>query len=301
MIRRPESGHSISSYTLVFAKRVAVNVNVRKNPLYRGRHMAFVNSLNRRAGFAKAPAPGLMGGIVPAAPIGQAAMLTNYISPDETFVTCPNQDVVYGAGYFALDKEPVVFQVPDFGDRFWVYALYDARTDEFSEIGKPYDTKPGFYLMVGPNWKGQAPAGINAVIRSSTELGFAIPRIFKEDTAEDTKAIQPVLNQIVFYPLSQFDGKMKTKDWGKLPRACRISAQDRSRDLMAQQPNPSRTKTERTRAGEQHVIPGAEKVSCAEVAKRKAGEPLKSKVGQRPADEGLFMARTRPILSTSPK
>ena len=176
-----------------------------------------VNSYNRRAGFAKAPEPGLMGGVVPAAPVGQVAMLTNYISPDETFVTCPNQDVVYGAGYFALDKEPVVFQVPDFGDRFWVYALYDARTDEFSEIGKPYGTKPGFYLIVGPDWKGTAPAGINAVVRSSTELAFAIPRIFKDDTAEDTKAIQPVLNQIVFYPLSEFDRKMKTKDWSKLP------------------------------------------------------------------------------------
>jgi hypothetical protein len=144
-------------------------------------------------------------------------MLTDYISPDETFVTCPNQDVVYGAGYFALDKEPVVFQVPDFGDRFWVYALYDGRTDEFSEIGKPYGTKPGFYLIVGPNWNGAAPAGITTVVRSSTELGFAIPRIFKDDTAEDTKAIQPVLNQIGFYPLSVFDGKMKTTDWSKLP------------------------------------------------------------------------------------
>jgi hypothetical protein len=176
-----------------------------------------VNSSNRRAAFAKAPEPGLMGGVVPAAPIGQVAMLTNYISPDETFVTCPNEDVVYGGGYFALDKEPVVFQVPDFGDRFRVYALYDGRTDEFGEIGKPYGTKPGFYLIVGPNWNGATPAGITAVVRSSTELGFAVPRIFKEDTAEDTKAIQPVLNQIVFYPLSGFDGKIKTKDWSKLP------------------------------------------------------------------------------------
>ena len=57
---------------------------------------------------------------------------------------------------------------------------------------------------------------------------------------------------------------------------------------MAQQPNPSRTKTESTAAGEQHVIPAAEKVSDAELAKRKAGEPLKPKVGQKPADEGLF-------------
>ena len=35
-------------------------------------------------------------------------------------------------------------------------------------------------------------------------------------------------------------------------------------------------------------MPGAEKVSDAEVAKRKAVEPLKPKVGQKPADEGLF-------------
>ena len=44
--------------------------------------------------------------------------------------------------------------MPDFGDRFWVYAHYDARTDEFSEIGKQYGTKPGFYLLAGPGWKG---------------------------------------------------------------------------------------------------------------------------------------------------
>jgi len=176
-----------------------------------------VNSHNRRAEFGKAPELGLVGGILPAAPIGQVTMLTNYISPAETFVTCPNQDVVYGGGYFALDKEPVVFQVPDFGDRFWVYALYDGRTDEFSSIGKPYETKPGFYLIVGPNWKDATPAGITAVVRSSTDLGFAVPRIFKDDTADDTKAIQPLLNQVLFYPLSQFDGKMKTKDWSKIP------------------------------------------------------------------------------------
>ena len=120
-------------------------------------------------------------------------------------------------GLSHLDKEPVVFQVPDFGDRFWVYALYDARTDEFSEIGQQYGTKPGFYLIVGPNWKGETPAGITAVVRPPRRWAFVIPRIFMDDTAEDRKAIQPLLSQIVFYPLSQFDGKMKIKDWSKLP------------------------------------------------------------------------------------
>jgi len=175
-----------------------------------------VNMANRAAAFSKAPEPGLLGGVVPVAFNGNA-MLTGYVAADEHFVTCPNQDVVYGTGYFALDEEPIVFQVPEFGDRFWVYALYDARTDEFSQIGKPYGTKPGFYLMVGPGWKGKAPSGITAVLRSSTSLAFTVPRIFMDDTPEDQAAVQPVLNQVVFYPLSQFDGKMKTKDWSKLP------------------------------------------------------------------------------------
>jgi hypothetical protein len=175
-----------------------------------------VNSINRSIAFSRAPEPGLLGGVVPVA-FNRNAMLTGYISPDEHFVTCPNQDVVYGAGFFALDKEPIVIQVPDFGDRFWVYALYDARTDEFSELGKAYGTKPGFYLMVGPDWKGQTPAGITAVFRSSTSLAFSAPRIFMDDTAADHSAIQSVLSQVVFYPLSEFDKKMKTKDWSKLP------------------------------------------------------------------------------------
>ena len=98
---------------------------------------------------------------------------------------------MYGGGFTALDKEPTVFQVPDFGDRFWVYPLYDTRTDEIARIGKQYGSKPGFYMIVGRNWKGEVPAGITAVVRSSTDLVFAIPRIQMDDTAEDRKAIQP--------------------------------------------------------------------------------------------------------------
>src|SRR5262245_47731150 len=119
-----------------------------------------VNMLNRRAAITKAPHPGLLNGVLPAAPRGQIGMLHDYIEPSEHFVTCPNQDVVYGLGFFSLDEEPVIVQVPEFGNRFWVYALYDARTDQFGDLGKPYGSKPGFYLLVGPNWKGEKPAGV---------------------------------------------------------------------------------------------------------------------------------------------
>ena len=175
-----------------------------------------VDAANRAVAFSKAPEPGLLGGTVPVA-YNRLAMLTNYVRPDQRSITCPNQDVVYGSGFFDLDREAAVIQVPDFGDRFWVYALYDGRTDEFAEIGKQYGTKPGFYLIVGASWKGETPAGITAVVRSSTRFVFAIPRIFMDDTPEDHTAIQPVLSQVNIYPLSEFDRKMKVTDWSKLP------------------------------------------------------------------------------------
>ena len=176
-----------------------------------------VNMLNRKAKITQAPRPGLVGGILPAAPRGQVGMLHDYIEPSETFVTCPNQDVVYGLGFFSLDDEPVVAQVPDFGSRFWVYALYDARTDQFGRLGKPYNTKPGFYLLVGPKWKGKKPSGITDIVRCPTSLANAIPRIFQDDTPADKKAIQLAINQVVFYPLKDFTGKRKTIDWATNP------------------------------------------------------------------------------------
>lgn len=176
-----------------------------------------VNMRNRHDQVTKAPEPGLLNGVVPAAPQGYLSMLSSYIDPAETFVTCPNQDVCYGLAYFDLDAQPVIAQVPDFGDRFWVYALYDQRTDQFGQLGKPYGTKSGFYLLAGPNWTGDTPKGVEQVLRCPTRIANAIPRVFMDDTPEDRTAIQSVINQVMIYPLGDFDGKMKTREWAKLP------------------------------------------------------------------------------------
>ncbi len=178
---------------------------------------ALVNVSNRRAGITQAPKPGRLGGVVPVAPRGQLCMLNDYVEPDQSFVACPNQDVAYGLGFGSVDEEPVVLQVPDFGDRFWIVALYDGRTDQFGELGKPYGTEPGFYLIVGPEWDGDVPDGIAAVLRSPTELAMIGPRVFLDDTDEDRGAVQPIVNQINMYPLSEFDGVTRTRDWNDVP------------------------------------------------------------------------------------
>ncbi|GAB5375333.1 MAG: DUF1254 domain-containing protein [Acuticoccus sp.] len=176
-----------------------------------------VNMQNRHDRITQAPEPGRLGGVLPVAPRGQIGMLADYLDASQRFIACPNQDVVYGLGFFDLDEQPVVVQVPDFGERFWVYAAYDQRTDQFGQLGLPYGTEPGFYLLVGPNWNGQTPEGITGIVQSSTSLANIVPRVFMNDTDEDRAAIQPLIDQIVVYPLADFDGEMKTIDWSEAP------------------------------------------------------------------------------------
>jgi hypothetical protein len=60
------------------------------------------------------------------------------------------------------------------------------------------------------------PKGITKVFRSPSNTGIMAPRIFQDDTPEDRKAIQPVIQQIMAYPLSKYDGTIKRTDWSKL-------------------------------------------------------------------------------------
>ncbi|ESU27114.1 hypothetical protein FLJC2902T_22220 [Flavobacterium limnosediminis JC2902] len=174
-----------------------------------------VNVHNRVAMFTQLKEPMYIGGVLPGAPVNRICMLTDYMKSEQRVVACPNQDVVYGAGPLDLRKEPVVIQVPDFGDRFWVYQMADQRTDGFAKLGKMYNSKPGFYLFVGSDWNGKIPDGITGVFKCSTALGFVAPRVFQTDDPVDKKAVQPLINQITMYPLSEFDGKMKITDWAK--------------------------------------------------------------------------------------
>lgn len=176
-----------------------------------------VNTYNRRLAFSKMTEQRYSGPLLEA-PLNRLTMLTDYVNPEERNVACPNQDVVYGLGMVALDVSPVVVQVPDFGDRFWVYQIVDLRTDSFVQLGKMYGTTPGFYLLVGPNWNGEVPKGITRMFRASSNTGLVAPRIAQNDTPEDKRAIQDVLTGIAMYPLVEYDGRMKKMEWSKLPK-----------------------------------------------------------------------------------
>ena len=215
----------VSSQTTMSEWAASASTDVKMHPEYAASiaRTAFVwaypmvNMINRRTTLSQVPEPGMAFGTLPAGPTNTVGMLSDYIDPGQTFIACPNQDVVYGLGFMALDQEPVVMQVPDFGDRFWVYAMYDQRTDQIGELGRQYNSEPGLYLFVGPDWEGETPEGFKGVYRSPTNLANVIPRIFMDDTDEDRAAIQPLIDQIMVYPLSEFTGEARMTDWSEAP------------------------------------------------------------------------------------
>jgi hypothetical protein len=55
------------------------------------------------------------------------------------------------------------------------------------------------------------------VFRSPTNIAYLIPRLFMDDTGEDRAAVQPLVSQIMAYPIGEFKGTMKTMDWSTIP------------------------------------------------------------------------------------
>ncbi|MEU6199769.1 DUF1214 domain-containing protein [Streptomyces sp. NPDC047061] len=176
-----------------------------------------VNMHNRLGVMEQVPVPGLLGGVVPAGPPGTLGMLHDYILAQERIVACPNQDVVYGMGVLDARRGPSVVQVPDFGDRFWVYQVVDQRTEAFARLGAMYGTEPGCYLLAPAGWNGRVPDGIAGMFRFDTRIAACIPRVFMNDTDEDRSAVRPLVNRIMAYPLAEYTGEPRGTDWSKAP------------------------------------------------------------------------------------
>lgn len=196
-----------------------------------------INMHNRYLAASKNTETGLQGGKLAAAPINHLAMFHDYVDPTGRIITSPNQDVIYGLSLMLLEKEPVIIQVPDFKGRFWVYQLANQRTDSIADLGSMYNSKPGFYMVAVTGWKGKVPKEVIKVFYSDTKIVFGAPRIFMNDTPEDKKEVQKYTNQIDFYPLSEFNGKMKMKNWAELPTIPMPEGQDGKDEVKWVEPN----------------------------------------------------------------
>jgi hypothetical protein len=123
----------------------------------------------------------------------------------DTAVITPNSDTPYSVLWLDLRAEPIVLSVPAVErERYYSVMLCDGNTFNYGYIGqRATGPDAGDYMVVGPDWKGETPAGIKKVFRSSTQFSLAGYRtqLFHPD---DMPNVVKVQSGYKVQPLSAF-------------------------------------------------------------------------------------------------
>ncbi|MFN8475378.1 MAG: DUF1214 domain-containing protein [Anaerolineae bacterium] len=127
--------------------------------------------------------------------------------PEFDLNVSPNNDTVYAGAAFDLRAEPTVLKVPAIRDRYYSIQIIGCTTDDVGYIGTgATGTEAGTYLIAGPDWKGEVPAGISGVLRSPSRFVIAPARIAVHGEA-DLANVAALQDKFVVMPLSKYLGQ----------------------------------------------------------------------------------------------
>jgi len=130
---------------------------------------------------------------------------TRVFTYKDTAVVTPNSDTPYSMLWLDLRAEPMVISVPAVPrSRYYSVQLVDGNTYNYGYIGsRATGFEAGNYLVAGPEWKGETPAGIKKVFQSSTPFGLTIFRT-QLFNAADMPNVEKVQAGYKAQPLSAF-------------------------------------------------------------------------------------------------
>ena len=128
------------------------------------------------------------------APFNQIKNEARVFTYKDTAIVTPNSDTPYSFLWMDLRAEPMVLSVPAVEkDRYYAVQLEDGNTFNYGYIGsRATGNEAGDYMVVGPDWQGETPAGIKKVFRSSTQFSVAGYRtqLFGPDDIDNVKKVQ---------------------------------------------------------------------------------------------------------------
>jgi hypothetical protein len=109
------------------------------------------------------------------APFNQIKNEPRVFTYKDTAVVTPNSDTPYSFAWLDLRAEPIVLSVPAIEkSRYYSIMLCDGNTFNYGYIGsRATGNDAGDYMVVGPDWKGETPAGIKKVFHSTTQFSLA--------------------------------------------------------------------------------------------------------------------------------
>jgi hypothetical protein len=139
------------------------------------------------------------------APFNQISNEARVFTYKDTAVVTPNSDTPYSLLWLDLRAEPFVLSVPAVDkQRYYSVMLCDGNVFNYGYIGsRATGHEAGDFLVVGPDWKGQTPAWIKKVFRSSTQFSITIFRT-QLFNAEDMPNVIKVQAGFQAQPLSAY-------------------------------------------------------------------------------------------------
>jgi hypothetical protein len=114
----------------------------------------------------------------------------------------PNNDTLYSWGFMDVSKEPLILSHPNMGERYFVFELASMDSDNFAYVGKrTTGGAAGSFAIVGPDWKGDLPAGVRPLTPSRTPYVLIFGRTLV-DGPSDIPAVTALQDQYSLVPLS---------------------------------------------------------------------------------------------------
>jgi hypothetical protein len=112
------------------------------------------------------------------APFNQITNEHRVFTYEDTTIVTPNSDTPYSLIWLDLRAEPMVLSVPAVEkDRYYAVQMIDGNTFNYGYIGsRATGNAAGDYLVAGPGWSGEAPAGIKKVFHSTTQFSLCVYR-----------------------------------------------------------------------------------------------------------------------------
>ena len=138
------------------------------------------------------------------APMGTFMNVLRYPPGDYRGVSAPNADTLYSLAWLDVGQEPMVFTYPDMGKRYFLFPMYSVWMPVVKSPGSRTEgEKAGTFLITGPGWKGNVPAGMTE-IKCPTRYMVIIGRTYADGTEQDYKAVNALQAQYKLVPLSSY-------------------------------------------------------------------------------------------------
>jgi len=97
----------------------------------------------------------------------------NLFDAKTRFATTVNASTLYSGGTFDTSEEPIVVEIPAVtGGRYWSLQAGDQNANYFFKAGSQFTgNAPQRYVIVGPSWHGDLPAGFKGteIIRATSD------------------------------------------------------------------------------------------------------------------------------------